>query len=219
MSSLQVLRADKENATFEDFGVQPGDTLSLLVMLCAIPVAIEDVSFDLSWGYPSKGKDALDGSVFLYASGELIEIVSYRNVWSQCCDAVHHSGDQYLDDKAKEGSQKITVNLKLMEPSINKLFFTLSAFNNSAISLFKQPSLNVYDTRFPDVKLCSDVSEILKEESTEASKKTEAIIMCCLRKSGDIWALYSLKKLSAGYTENYKPLKDSIDEIIESGLV
>ena len=231
---FQVLREDKsDNATFQDYGVEPGDEISVLVVLCDIPLDIRDVCFELSWGYPEHEKDVLDGSVFMYAGIEFKGIVHHKQCKSQCCGAVQHSGEQHLDDDTRRGFQEIPINLTTMDPSVDRLFLTLSALNSPSICSFKQLSLKVYDKRYPKIMLCTEATvtendlkktigflDIIRAKfsSTRAIMTKKSLIMYCLRKTCDSWEVLSIKKLSSGNLEECQPIQKAIEKLIKNDL-
>ena len=194
----------------KDYDIQPNSTLYLLVLLYAIPEDFDEVIFDLFWGYPQRGKDYLDASVFLYSGSEFVEFVDYNNRTGKLCSAVTHSGDK-MDNKKRLGHHTINVSIKSIPVYINKLVFTLSAWNSPNISKYPNPSLKFFDAKFPDRQLCSD-------EMSDAAH-SQAIIMCCLTKRGGGWQVFSLKHLSAGNAMNYTPLKKKIVNLIEKGHI
>ena len=179
-------------------------------MLYAIPEDFDKVIFDLFWGYPQRGKDYLDASIFLYSGSKCIEIIDYNNRISKSCSAVTHSGD-VMDNIKKLGHHTIYVSIKSIPPHINKLVFTLSAWNSPNISKYPNPSLRFFDAKFPDKLLCSD-------EMSHAAH-SRAIIMCCLTNKGGGWHVFSLKQLSAGNAMDYDPLKKKIATLIKAGYV
>ena len=182
------------------------------------------MEFDLSWGYPadSSGEgtvkpDALDGTAFLYtASNTDPEIVDFRKKRSSC-DSVKHSGDKF-DDVKRTGHHKITVNLRELGASVEKVFFTLSAYNAPSISKFGFPTVNVCDIQDPDTKLCSDVAEVL--ETNPNASRSKAIVMCCLGRTGGLWRVFSVKRLSNGCAaDGYKPLIQTMNSVLKDSLM
>ncbi len=189
------------------------------MLLYEISDRFDHVIFDLFWGYPHRflglfgGKycrDYLDASVFLYSGSQFIQVVDYNNRASQSCSAVKHSGD-VMDDTKRLGHHTINVSIKSLPDHVNKLVFTLSAWNSPNISKYPNPSLRFFDAMFPDTQLCSD--------EMSGAVHSQAIIMCCLTNRGSGWQVFSLKHLSAGNSENYEPLKNSIVDLIEKGCI
>ena len=179
-------------------------------MLYAIPDGFDHVIFDLFWGYPYSGRDYLDASVLLYSGSKFIEVVDYGRRKSNSCSAVKHSGD-VMDDAKRLGHHTINVSIKSIPAHINKLVFTLSAWNSPNISKYPNPSLKFFDAKFPNKQLCDD--------KMRHAGHSQAIIMCCLTNRGSGWQVFSLKNLSAGNARNYEPLKNSIVKLIGQGYV
>ena len=196
--------------TLADHNVQPNSTIRLLVRLYEVPDELDHVIFQLSWGFPSTGKDYLDATVFLYRGTNFIEVVDYQHRTSGF-GSIIHSGDK-LDELRGIGRHKINVSIKSLQHDIDTLVFTLSSWESPNISKFKNPSLQFYDKNFPKQQLCSD------EMGHAAS--SQAIIMCCLSKSKDNrWKVYSLKTLSSGNAKNYDPMQQKIASLIQQGFV
>lgn len=183
-------------------------TLNLIVLLYAIPDSFDHVIFDLFWGYPTRGRDYLDASVLIYSGNQLQETADYCRTW-RFSGAVYHSGD-VMDDAKRLGHHTINVKLKSLPPNIDKLLFTLSAWNSPNISKYKNPSLRFFDAKEPTKQLCSD--------QMQNAAYSQAIIMCSLSKIDGMWNVFSLRTPSAGNAKNYTPLQQTISGIILQGL-
>lgn len=193
-------------ATLQDYTIQPFSTLHLIVVLYEINQALDHAIFDLFWGYPSRGCDYLDASVLIYSGSALQGIVDFD---SHGFIGVSHSGD-VMDHKKRIGHHTIRVQLKSLPSNINKLFFTLSAWNSPNISKYKNPSLRFFDAKEPNKQLCSD--------QMGHAAYSQAIIMCSLSKIDGVWKVFSLRTLSAGNAKDYSPLQQTIRGIITQGL-
>jgi hypothetical protein len=83
----------------------------LQVVLAKLPSSVSLLKFDLMWGYPSSGKDFLDGTCFVFrkdASLSLITTLDFKsNKWKN--GALTHSGD-VMDEKKLLGHHLITVD-------------------------------------------------------------------------------------------------------------
>ena len=180
----------------------------MIVLLFAIPDSFDHVIFDLFWGYPTKGRDYLDASVLIYNGNQFHVIVDYRRT-RRLAGAVYHSGD-VMDDQKRLGHHTINVKLKSLPATVDKLFFTLSAWNSPNISKYKHPSLRFFDAKEPNKQLCSD--------QMQNAAYSQAIIMCSLSKINGVWKVFSLRTLSAGNASNYGPLQQNILGIISQGL-
>lgn len=190
----------------QDYSVQPFSTLHLIVVLYEINHSLENAVFDLFWGYPSSGRDYLDASVLIYSGSSLQGIVDFRQ---ECFDGISHSGD-VMDDANCLGHHTIHVQLKSLPFYINKLFFTLSAWDSPNISKYKNPSLRFFDAKEPNKQLCSD--------QMGHAAHSQAVIMCSLSKIDGVWKVFSLRTLSAGNANDYSPLEQTIGDIITQGL-
>ena len=176
----------------------------MIVLLFAIPDSFDHVIFDLYWGYPTKGRDYLDASVLIYSGNQFHEIADYRRT-RRLAGAVYHSGD-VMDDEKRLGHHTINVKLKSLPPDVDKLFFTLSAWDSPNISKYKNPSLRFFDAKEPTKQLCSD--------QMQKAAYSQAVIMCALLKIDGTWNVFRLNTLSAGNARNYTPLQQTISRII-----
>jgi len=194
-------------ATLQDYAVQPFGTVHLIVVLYEISdQSLDHTIFDLFWGYPSSGRDYLDASVLIYSGTYYQGRVDYRR---RIFTGVSHSGD-VMDDSKRLGHHTINVKLKSLPATVDKLFFTLSAWSSPNISKFKHPSLRFFDAKEPNKQLCSD--------QMRNAAYSQAIIMCSLSKINGSWKVFSLRTPSAGNVTYYDPLRQKIAEIILQGL-
>ena len=194
-------------ATLQDYDVQPFSTVHLIVVLYEISdQSLDHTIFDLFWGYPSRRRDYLDASVLIYSGTCYQGLVDFRH---DIFTGVWHSGD-VMDDSKRLGHHTINVKLKSLPVTVDKLFFTLSAWNSPNISKFKTPSLRFFDAKEPNKQLCSD--------QMQNAAYSQAIIMCSLSKINGAWKVCSLRTPSAGNAMNYSPLQQKIAGIISQGL-
>lgn len=194
-------------ATLQDYGVQPFSTVHLIVVLYEISdQSLDHTIFDLFWGYPSSGCDYLDASVLIYSGAYFQGLVDYSHL---DFTGVSHSGD-VMDDSKCLGHHTINVKLKSLPATVDKLFFTLSAWDSPNISKYKHPSLRFFDAKEPNKQLCSD--------QMQNAAHSQAIIMCSLSKINGAWKVFSLRTPSAGNAEDYSPLQQKIAGIISQGL-
>lgn len=206
LSLFQTHTSASKMATLQDYGVQPFSTLHLIVVLYEISESLDHVIFDLFWGYPASGCDFLDASALIYSGSSFQTVVDFR----QCgFTGVTHSGD-VMDDAKRLGHHTIDVKLKSLPSSVDKLFFTLSAWSSPNISKYKNPSLRFFDAKEPNKQLCSD--------RMDHAAYSQAIIMCSLCKINHSWKVFSLRTLSAGNANNYSQLQQKISGIIAQGL-
>lgn len=150
----------------------------------------------------------MDASVLIYSGNELQRISDYKRRM-RFSGAVYHSGD-VMDDLNRLGHHTINVKLKSLPANIDKLFFTLSAWNSPNISMYKNPSLRFFDAKEPNKQLCSD--------QMQNAAYSQAIIMCSLSKIDGAWKVFSLRTPSAGNAKDYTPLQQTISGITSQGL-
>ena len=194
-------------ATLQDYDVQPFSTVHLIVVLYEISdQSLDRTIFDLFWGYPSSGCDYLDASVLIYSGTHFQGLVDWCH---HNFSGVSHSGD-VMDNSKRLGHHTINVWLKSLPATVDKLFFTLSAWNSPNISKFKRPSLRFFDAKEPNKQLCSD--------QMQNAAYSQAIIMCSLSKINGSWKVFSLRTPSAGNAKGYDPLRQTIVGIISQGL-
>ena len=204
--SFQIHTSTGKQATLQDYGIQPFSTLHLIVVLYEISESLDHVIFDLFWGYPTSGIDYLDASVLIYSENYFQGLVDWSH---RGFLGVTHSGD-VMDNAKRIGHHTIHVKLKSLPSSVDKLFFTLSAWSSPNISKYKNPSLRFFDAKEPNKQLCSD--------QMQHAAYSQAIIMCSLCKINHSWKVFSLRTLSAGNANNYSPLQQTIGGIIDQGL-
>ena len=186
--------------------------MCLIILLCAVPDELDNVIFDIYWGYPdtqTRKGSYLDASVFLYSGKEYLSVVDFRHRRSDRRNAVTHSGYAEKDDDERLFHQKITVSIKSLPAEIDNLIFTLSAYNSANISKYRKPSVQFFDAKFPDKQLCSD-------EMSHATNN-QAIVMCSLSRKNGAWHAVSLKSPASGNAKNYEPLKTKIVSLIKKG--
>lgn len=201
---LQTYTADLKLAQLQDYTIKPFSTLHLIILLYAVPDSLDHVCLDLIWGYPDNVlRDFLDASVLIYSDEGCQNIVDYKSKSFE--NAVEHSGD-VMDDDKRLGHHTINVKLKSLPSTIDKLFFTLSAWNSPNISKYKNPRMRFFDPREPEAELCG--------YQMEHAGQSQAVILCSLSKINEGWKVLSPCLLSAGNARDYTPLKQTISERI-----
>ena len=169
-----------------------------------VPEDYDRVIFDLEWKYPEDKEDALDATAFLYSGTDFIDLVNFKRKEIASCPAVKHSGD-LMDKNRRVGHHGITVSIRSIPSHINRVVFTLSAWDSKLISEFPKLSLKLFDERFPEKELCDDNIE---------NTNSQAIIVCFLTNRGGKWRVVSVKSPSDGNAKDYEPLKNSIVKLI-----
>ena len=191
-------------ATLSDCGVKPNGTIHLMVLLYAVPSHLDNVVFDLYWGYPSSGRDYLDAVAVTFNGQKWLEFVSWRTKWA-ANGAIQHSGDM-MDDMKRQGHHIIKVSLKSMPSEVTHVFFTLSSYNSPTISHYKTPSMRFYEESNPEQMLCT-------EQISKAGHK-QAIVMCSLMRSGNQWLVHSNGAISKGNLHRFEPLLETVQGLI-----
>lgn len=198
-----------------DYNVQADGTIQLVKILQTLSQNIEHVIFDFSWGFPnSYCPDYLDASALLYSGSTFIEYVDYRNRISlQAYGAVAHSGRaRALACGEDRGRHRMNIRLTSLPVHIDKVFFTLSSWSSSSIKSYRTPTLQFYDTNYPNKQLCS--------EEFGRAIDAEAVIMCSVCRVDGRWKVYSLGVPSRGNIkrERYCYLQHTIEDIILRGI-
>ena len=193
-------------ATLQDYAVQPLSILHLIIMLYEISDSLDHVIFDLFWGYPSNGCDYLDASVLIYSCKCCTGKVDFDD---RVSSGVSHSG-YVMDDAKRLGHHTIDVKLKSLPTAVEKLFFSISAWDSPNVSKNKKPSLRFFNAKERNKQLCSD--------QMDHAAHSQAVIMCSLCKMNGAWKVFSLCTLSPGNAKDYTKLQQTINEIIAQGL-
>nr|XP_032826639.1 uncharacterized protein LOC116951905 isoform X2 [Petromyzon marinus] len=205
---LMLEKEDGSDTTLSDFGVKPNSTIHLIVLLFAIPEKMNEVTLDLYWGYPSRGRDYLDASVLVYQGKSEAGIVDYRHT---SFPGITHSGD-IMDDNAAQGHHVINVCLNKLPADTTSLFFTLSAWSSPTIGKFKHPSFSFFETSKPKLQLC--------EDKMKTAMDAQAIIMCVIVKKliCNTWTVITLGTQSGGNAKCYDRLHNTIKDKLLSYL-
>lgn len=167
---------------------------------------MNNVIFDLSWGYPSSGRDFLDASCFVYSDFTHKGTVNYDSKsWPEADPAIEHSGDGMDDDK-KRGYHNITVSLQKVPDYVTHLLFTLSVWRSQSIAHFPNPILRFYNAENQEKDLCNT--------SLSDTSDSEAVVMCYVVRKKNSWDIYESGQLSAGSAINYNPLHQTMKGIV-----
>eukprot|EP01124_Arcella_intermedia_P031675 TRINITY_DN7217_c0_g1_i1.p1 TRINITY_DN7217_c0_g1~~TRINITY_DN7217_c0_g1_i1.p1 ORF type:complete len:326 (+),score=72.38 TRINITY_DN7217_c0_g1_i1:15-992(+) len=186
----------EDDLTFHLLQIPNGSVIQLLIVLFDFSkTKIEDITFDLLWGYPISGRDYLDATCFLYGKDGYISYLDYSNRKET---GVCHSGD-VMDNVYEIGHHTIDVNLKLISTKVTKIFFTLSAWRSPTIGDFIEPSVKVFDKAAPTVEL----SKYVIMEAAQYS----CVIMCGLELLSTGWVATTYGRFSSGNAMNYDQLK------------
>jgi len=193
--------------TLSDYCINAGATIHLLVILYKFTgnCQAKDVVFDLNWSFPSSGQDFLDGTCLFYSGTTRKGLVDYCHKKST---GASHSGDIM---KKTSGHHDINISLSKIPPTIDRLFFTLSAYNCLDISLFRSPSVKLFYKDTP--------SEQLTSYSISSAGHSSAVVMCCLQRIKDGWHVWTLGRHSSGTVRDYSEMDNTCRGLIQSGLL
>uniref|UniRef100_A0A7S4IAT7 Ubiquitin-like domain-containing protein n=1 Tax=Prymnesium polylepis TaxID=72548 RepID=A0A7S4IAT7_9EUKA len=176
-------------------GVHGDATITLIEQMYTTQgTAVSNLSFDLTWGFPARGSDFLDGSCLLYAGTEFVTVVDYSK---RAHAGVWHSGDQQ-NDAAMRGTHNMKVDTTNLPANVDKLFFALSAYNCRDISLFRTPKVDLKD---------GESGASLSDYQIESAGRSEAVIMCAVIKIGDAWRVDALGVASSGTVRDYSAMQ------------
>ncbi|CAG8607381.1 20943_t:CDS:2, partial [Dentiscutata erythropus] len=180
------------------YGIRAGDHIQLIVTMYAISrdETISNLSFDLYWGYPLRGKDYLDGTCLIYTGRDFWKKYDYKERYDTVHPYIRHSGD-VMDDPNRRGHHRITIKLDKLPDVVNKLYFVLSAWKCPHIGDFIAPSFKLYDEDSSDKKqLCN--------YTIQTAANSQAVIMCAVIKKDDgSWDVVEVGRVSNGNARDY----------------
>jgi len=160
--------------------------------------AITNIVFDLNWGFPDSGQDYLDGSCLVYSANTFCQVFDYAHIFS-ADKAITHSGDVIT---GTTGHHKICIDLSKVGPTIDRIFFTLSAWNSPTISYYKNPTVSLFDQLNPTKELSQFV--------ISTANSYQAVIMCALVRTNKGWIVYRLGVGCSGNAKNYLAIQSAI---------
>ena len=210
MLFLQIYSEDGNALNLKDFGIERGATVHMMILMYAIPDHLDHVIFDLSWNYPTSGRDFLDASCLIFNNNNYLGTVNYiSGEWPGEIKAIQHSGDG-MDDANQKGFHTMDIFLKKVPAEVTHLFFALSVWTTPSMSHFKSPALRFYDAAKKEKDLCST--------SLVHAANSEACVMCYVKRKPKGWDIFESGHLSDGNANNYDPLKETIQKVISGGL-
>ncbi|VDI21381.1 Hypothetical predicted protein [Mytilus galloprovincialis] len=202
-TEIETYSPDNRLKTLAEYGVKPNTTICMVRLLYSISEDLNHVVFDLSWSFP----DYLDASCLMFSQTTFYQVCDYANKNPHQCIA--HSGD-IMDNYHKMGHHKIDVSLHKIPPEVTHLFFTLSAWRRPNLAKYKDPSLQFYEASRPVESLC--------KTSFSHANESQAVIMCSVSRANSKWTIYELGKLTPGNAKRYDPIKETIRDLIKSGM-
>nr|CAG8505788.1 3277_t:CDS:2 [Entrophospora candida] len=181
-----------------DYQIVEGSHIQLIVLLYSISKkqSLNNLTFDLFWGFPGGLCDFLDGTCMLYNDRTFNRTFDYASRIHGDLKDILHSGD-VMDAQNKRGHHRITVNLSSLPLNITKLYFILSSWSSPNIGSFPNPSFKLYDPDKPNEQLC--------RYNIRMAASSQALIMCVVSKNkiDGIWNIYEIGRLSSGNANNY----------------
>nr|CAG8434241.1 3395_t:CDS:2 [Entrophospora candida] len=202
---LEAYHPNHVEKKLSDYNIVEGSHVQLIVLLYSISKdqSLNNLTFDLFWGFPGGLCDYLDGTCMLYNDKIFNRTFDYVSRIHVDLKDMSHSGD-VMDAHNQRGHHRITVNLSSLPISVTKLYFILSSWNSPNIGSFPNPSFKLYDPDKPNEQLCK------YEIRTAAS--SQAVIMCVVAKSkiDSTWNIYEIGKLSSGNAKNYSSIQATI---------
>jgi len=208
---LQQYKPDGKFYTLADYDVKPFSTLLMMIVLFEIPEDFNSddnhVIFDLSWNYPSAGRDFLDASCLMFMGSTWYDYIDWNE---KASSSVWHSGDK-LDDKHRVGHHRLDARLKGIPKCVSHLFFVLSSFRSPSVGLFPNPTVEFYDA--------CDEKRKLPHATFEGALDCQALIMCCVcRVADNHWLVYEGGQQSAGNTQMYEQIEDTLTTLVKSNV-
>ena len=175
-------------------------TCSILMLEVKDGDDLNQLTFDLHWGYPGGKRDYLDAACFIYNENNvLLDHVFYnRNVTDLCLENLMHSGD-LMDDQNKIGHHIIKTILSGLPPQCFKVFFTLSAWDAPTIGHFPRPTVSLRDERDPGRELCPPYQ-------LHNAAHSQSVVMCFLQREAGGWKIFQGGRLAPGNAKDFKPL-------------
>jgi len=210
-----------------------------MVLLYSISkeLSINELTFDLYWGYPSSGVDFLDGTCILYTGTEsncqLWRIFDFKNRKFNDLPHMSHSGD-ILDSVNKKGKEKkkIFFIIYFIKIYIYIFFKHLKRIGHHRItanlafmpetvtklyfvlSSFGSPDIGCF--KDPSFKLYdpSDPDVQLCSYTIKSAAKSRAVIMCVVEKvrNGN-WNIFEIGRVSDSHASNYTLITNVIKDI------
>ncbi|CAG8511146.1 560_t:CDS:2 [Diversispora eburnea] len=204
-TELNNYNTGRVQCSLNEYGIVAESHIQLIVLLYSISkeLSIQNLTFELYWGYPMNGCDYLDGTCMLYTGNKFWRKYDYQSTTYFDIPNMSHSGD-LMDHVNRRGHHRILANLSNLPTDVTKLYFILSSWNSPNIGHFPNPSFRMYDSSTPNINLCT--------YTIQQAASSQAVIMCCVGKNNldGSWAVYEVGQLSAGNAKNYVPIEYTI---------
>lgn len=200
--------------TLPELSILPTDTLHVMNAIFVIPegaptstkTVVDKVQADVYWGYPPGcWRDYLDASCIAFSrDGKKIGLVDWRYRKDPAVPFLTHSGN-LMNDAARQGHDKIDVDLRAVGPEVSTLFFTASAWTADHVSVLKDPSVSIVD---------ASNTELCPPHVKEFGTKFRCLVLLALTRSTaeGAWDVIALGKGSDGNTRDYNPIIKTLTE-------
>eukprot|EP00727_Mastigamoeba_balamuthi_P011226 m51a1_g6726 hypothetical protein (624) ;mRNA; r:178863-181134 len=215
-SYRQIDGSDKvfRERTLAQIGVLPSDTLHLMNTIFIIPEGatsgvtknLSSVTLDCYWGYPAQGacswttRDYLDATCMAFSKdGKKLGFVDWRErAWK----FMTHSGN-LMNDEARQGHDKITIDFTKIDADVGTLFFFASAWFAEHVNALKDPTVSILD---------QNNEELCPPHVKEFGTNFRALILCALTRSATegAWDVIALGKGSDGNTREYPKIEKTL---------
>lgn len=201
--------------TLAHYGVSNGTKIQALKVLFNNDDGITAMVFDLGWDFPSSTRDYLDATCFVCNGGQILHWVDYHRVFSpffktedgDTTYSVMHSGD-VVRPSGTGCDHRIIVNTNVLPPEVDRLYFTLSAYDAKNIGAFKRTTMAIFqETEDHECK------QVMEPYQFPRAQGQQAVIMCLLQRKQDdheVWEALSVEQFSAGNAKNYNALMATI---------
>jgi stress response protein SCP2 len=194
------------NSTLIQNGIVQGSKIHVQQVLLAIhsESELKHVKFQLQWGYRTPQPAFMDGSCFAYCGENYYCVTDFKDPYQ--ASGIRHLGKAKVVHRNKTASQEISVELDSLHPSVTYLFFVLSACRVKNLAQFIRPTVNMYDTAKPDVKL--------SDYEIESAGNSKAVVMCRLQKGVDGWKVVAVGRPANGNVYNYNQIQHTIEKVL-----
>jgi len=184
---------------------------------------LSQLEFVLSWGPSILGKtevgpiqDYLDAVCLVYAESTLAMVVDYRSAREQrmvhdgedtaetqklcrsIARAVQHGGDEMAEAPRE---QRMRLDLVALPDEVTDVFFVLASFDADDLSLFPNPTVNIYDVR---------TQRKLTTYNAALAGNSKAVVMCCLSRTDGKWIVNGLGVTAEGNVKNLDEIRTTI---------
>jgi stress response protein SCP2 len=190
-----------------NYNITNGSSLQLMKQLLSVTqdTPYDTIMFNLTYG---RGTDFkfLDASCLTYSGPTFYNTVDFKHTY--VVPGIYHSGPAY-----NSGRHTVQVRLVDVPRNVTHLFFVMSACHSATLRGFTSPTVSLYDTARPREQL-SSYSIAAREHG-----HSQAVIMCCMRRTNEGWEAFSLGAETSGYCYDYYPIQNTITRLFAAKTV